>query len=410
MDSLRQRLSAVCVQNPPDGAEAEAEQCLDVAMQGAKSGETGPIELWLDMILQEGVSAQLPRAGIPAFLRSLEASDGLGEQIVVHIGEKALNLLETRRLMFEENIVRLRKVLSGVFEKQEDFVKAAQILAPITEYHHLRIFTPNLKFGDLLHIAELYLKGDSHVQADSFISRASVLQADVDDQKLFIKFQEMYTTILDLKRRFMDAAQRYYDLSWQPSEYIAEDEREYVLERAIVCTILSGAGQQRTRMLGILYRDERSHRLDVYDVLKKTHLQRLLGKADMELFAKRLGAHQLATLADGSTILDRAVREHNLLCVSQLYNNIAISELALLLGFSESVAEKTAATMISEGRMEGRIDQKEKMIYFADDERDIQRWDDKVHGICLQLNDCLEKIQELHPDGIPNVNSMDIAS
>lgn len=59
----------------------------------------------------------------------------------------------------------------------------------------------------------------------------------------------------------------------------------------------------------------------------------------------------------GSTILDRAVTEHNLLAASKLYNNITFPELGALLQISPAKAEKIASQMITEGRMNGYIDQ-----------------------------------------------------
>lgn len=59
----------------------------------------------------------------------------------------------------------------------------------------------------------------------------------------------------------------------------------------------------------------------------------------------------------GSTILDRAVTEHNLLAASKLYNNITFNELGSLLQITPASAEKIASQMITEGRMKGYIDQ-----------------------------------------------------
>lgn len=69
-----------------------------------------------------------------------------------------------------------------------------------------------------------------------------------------------------------------------------------------------------------------------------------------------MNALNLSTLS-GSTILDRAVTEHNLLAASKLYNNITFPELGALLQISPAKAEKIASQMITEGRMNGYIDQ-----------------------------------------------------
>ena len=89
-------------------------------------------------------------------------------------------------------------------------------------------------------------------------------------------------------------------------------------------------------------------------------------------------AHQKALTADGSTILEHAVIEHNLLAASKLYNNITFEGLGpvpaysptppltpsspppppgLLLEIPQNKAERIASRMITEGRMNGHIDQ-----------------------------------------------------
>lgn len=66
----------------------------------------------------------------------------------------------------------------------------------------------------------------------------------------------------------------------------------------------------------------------------------------------------------GSTILERAVIEHNLLSASKLYNNVTFNELGALLEISPSKAEKIASQMITEGRMNGFIDQILAIVHF----------------------------------------------
>lgn len=71
-----------------------------------------------------------------------------------------------------------------------------------------------------------------------------------------------------------------------------------------------------------------------------------------------------ATTSDGTTILDRAVFEHNLLSASKLYNNITFEELGALLETPPAKAERIASHMISEGRMNGYIDQISSVVHF----------------------------------------------
>ncbi len=67
----------------------------------------------------------------------------------------------------------------------------------------------------------------------------------------------------------------------------------------------------------------------------------------------------------GSTIVDRAIIEHNLLAVSKLYNNIKFKELGTLFEISAEKAEKIASKMISEERMNGYIDQINSIVHFG---------------------------------------------
>ncbi len=66
----------------------------------------------------------------------------------------------------------------------------------------------------------------------------------------------------------------------------------------------------------------------------------------------------------GSTILDRAVIEHNLLSASKLYNNISFEELGSLLEIPPAKAEKIASQMITEERMNGYVDQIDSIVHF----------------------------------------------
>lgn len=47
-------------------------------------------------------------------------------------------------------------------------------------------------------------------------------------------------------------------------------------------------------------------------------------RGEVDAFAATLKAHQMALLPDGSTVLSKAVMQHNLLSASKLYNNITV--------------------------------------------------------------------------------------
>lgn len=141
-----------------------------------------------------------------------------------------------------------------------------------------------------------------------------------------------------------------------------------------MCAVLAGAGPQRSRMLATLYKDDRSQRLPHYSILEKMYLDRVLRSNEVSEFASTLKQHQLALLPDNTTVLDRAVIEHNLLSASKIYNNISFEELGALLGVKAEQAEARASKMMGEGRMSGNIDQIERLIFF-----------DRTHGAQLRM-------------------------
>jgi COP9 signalosome complex subunit 4 len=119
-------------------------------------------------------------------------------------------------------------------------------------------------------------------------------------------------------------------------------------------------------------------------------LDRILRSAEVKDFEGTLKPHQLARVAlssndklasavqaddeandpsvskrtGPSTVLDRAVMEHNLLASSKIYNNITFHGLGALLDLTPGAAENMARKMIEQGRLKGFIDQVDKIIWF----------------------------------------------
>eukprot|EP01136_Pigoraptor_vietnamica_P038491 Opistho-1_new@107890 len=131
------------------------------------------------------------------------------------------------------------------------------------------------------------------------------------------------------------------------------------------------------------------------------YLDRIIRRQQVEDFAKTLFPHQLAVTPDGSTILERAVIEHNLRAASRLYKSIAFAELGALLEISPEKAEKIASQMITEGRMSGSVDQIDGLILFETANMALPSWDAQVRDICLQVNGIIDHIVQRHPEFAP---------
>jgi len=275
-----------------------------------------------------------------------------------------------------------------LYEGEEEWKEAAKILIAIPLDTGQRVLEPEYKVNIYVKIAQLYLEDDESVQAEAYINRASELIHQCKDEVLKLRYKVCFARIVDYKRQFMKAALRYYELS----QIVPEQERMEALQYSVICAILAAAGPQRSRMLSTLFKDERTSKTDIYPILEKMYLERILRKPEVEKFAKELRPHQTAVLADGSTVLDRAVIEHNLLSASKLYNNITFAELGALLDISPEKAEKVAARMMEEQRLRGSIDQIEKLIIFENSQESLSQWDTRIASACNSVNNILETV------------------
>ena len=216
-----------------------------------------------------------------------------------------------------------------------------------------------------------------------------------------MQYKTCYARISDAKGRFVEAAMRYYELSQAEPEGRSagksEARRSEALSNAITCAILASAGPQRGRVLAMLVKDERCAFLPAFGMLQKVYLERILRAEEVSAFGAALRPHQLAISDDGLTALSRAVSEHNLLSASKLYNNISVAELGALLGVGSDRAERTAAKMISEGRLAGSIDQVDGMVTFGEAEDGgavVEQWDAQIMNVCLQVDAVVELMEK----------------
>ncbi|WAQ96812.1 CSN4-like protein [Mya arenaria] len=330
----------------------------------------GQVCLGTHIVLNEVVSLVISRQLLSVFCSQLpQLEDVTAKQIALFTLEK----VQARVISFEEQVSDIRQHLADIYEREGAWKEAANILVGIPMETGQRQYKPEYKLETYLKIARLYLEDADPVQAEAYINRASLLQTDSQNQELQIHYKACYARVLDFRRKFIEAAVRYNELSYK--SLVAEDERITALKNALICTVLASAGQQRSRM----------------------YLDRIIRSSELEEFAALLQPHQKAVTADGSTILDRAVIEHNLLSASKLYNNISFPELGSLLDIPPAKAEKIASQMITESRMNGYIDQIDSIVHFECRET-LPTWDRQIQGVCFQVNNIIEKITATEPD------------
>lgn len=373
-------------QNPDQ--KAKTEQYRSALHTFLASGHVEACKAFVDHMLTDDVPLVISRQLLQVFAQEICK---LPAAVHRPVASYALEHIQPRVVSFEEPVTHLRENLALLLEREEDWSRAAQTLAGIDLDSGLRNVDTQYKLSKNIKIAMLYLEDEDSVNAEVYIKKAAALIGSCKDDCLELQYKTCYARILDSKRRFLEAALRYYELSSMGARtvggtMIGEDDLAQALGSAITCTILAAAGAQRSRMLSTLYKDERSCHLPVFPFLEKMYLERVLRRDEVLTFAGTLKAHQMAELSDGSTVLDRAVMQHNLLSASKLYKNISIQELGNLLGVPMAKAEALAADMIKEGRLPGSIDQVEALIRFDDKVEPLLQWDDQIACVCNQVN------------------------
>ncbi|KAK3938063.1 hypothetical protein QBC46DRAFT_391068 [Diplogelasinospora grovesii] len=360
--------------------------------------------------LSLGIVATRSAVGdLVATLQSLENHDlwiQVGRHVLDGIGSGTTTL--TSSLL--DHAATIRELIATAHEANEDFRDAATVLAEIPLDSSQRRVSDKNKVMIWIRIVRNYLEVDDSTNAEAYLNKLKNVMHTVDDPELNLHFKLSAARIQDSKRQFLAAAQSYHDISL--SADIAEEERLHTLGMAIKCAILAPAGPPRSKALARLYRDERSAALEEFGMLEKMFLNRLLSPAEVDKFAQGLAPHQLAITQDGSTVLAKAVTEHNLLGASRLYSNISFDALGLLLGLGADKAEDTTAKMIEQGRLKGSIDQIDRIIRFESGDASgkegsrraeglvhpaMRRWDNNVQAIAEDVERIIDALQSEFP-------------
>ncbi|KAI9894171.1 MAG: hypothetical protein M1814_004025 [Vezdaea aestivalis] len=328
------------------------------------------------------------------------------------VGQHILTLIQSRAVSFEEQDAKLRLLLADSYESQEDWAEAAKVLQNIQLESSQRRITDEEKVEIWIRIIRCLLENDDTTSAETYLNRTKNVIGNFTNTNLNLHLEMSKAKISDAQRNFLSACSSYYSLSLSP--LVAEDDRLQSLSAAMKCAILAPAGPQRSRTLGRLYKDERASQVEEFSILEKIFFDRLLSPIEVETFSKNLQPHQLAKIADGSTVLAKAVIEHNLLGASRLYENIHTKDLGILLDLSAEQAEGYAARMIEQGRLVGRIDQIDQLIFFDGVEgtgekssagqahrtvgKELRRWDSNVQGLSEEVERVTTLLQNEYPE------------
>ncbi|KAF3480831.1 COP9 signalosome subunit CsnD [Arthroderma uncinatum] len=363
--------------------------------------------IFLGSLLSGNISIIASRPLLDSFITSLKP---LPASTRIEVGLPAIIALQSRSTSVEEQDAHLRETLADAYEEVEEYSQAARVLQAIHLDSSQRHISDEEKIRMWIRIIRLYLEDDDAGGAEMFLNKIKNLPTKTEDPVLRLHFQLSQARILDARRRFLEASQEYLAVSLASG--VDEEDRLQALSAAIRCVVLAPAGPQRSRALSRLYKDDRSSSLEEYSILEKIFRDQLLTEDEVTTFAAGLVPHQLAQTADGLTVLDKAVIEHNLLAASRLYENIRVEDLGLVLGLKATddvtageKAEAYAARMLEQGRLKGTIDQIDGVISFdseADGDgrtgRNLRHWDAGVQTLAEDVENVAAAIMDEFPE------------
>ncbi|KAG5894478.1 hypothetical protein JTB14_032506 [Gonioctena quinquepunctata] len=229
------------------------------------------LQIFIEAIVNENVSLVISRQILTEISSHLMK---LPDDVSKAVSHYMLEKVQPRVISFEEQVASIRQHLADIYERNQMWKEAAGVLVGIPLETGQKQYTVDYKLETYLKIARLYLENDDPVQAEAFINRASLLQAESRNEQLQIYYKVCYARVLDYRRKFIEAAQRYNELSYR--SIVHDDERMTALRNALVCTVLASAGQQRSRMLATLFKDERCQQLPAVAILEKMYLERII--------------------------------------------------------------------------------------------------------------------------------------
>ena len=175
---------------------------------------------------------------------------------VVEVMNVTLKFLPTTVENGADNKLR-EKLFDHKVNKEGDYAGAARVLAGMRmedDPNSVYCMDPAARCDVYVKIAECFLAEDLTAESDSAVNKAGTVLESINNPEehmgLILRYKSTYARVLDANRKFLQAAQRYHDLSQSLTDQIDADDLLQMLGRAATCAILAPESPQRRRILG----------------------------------------------------------------------------------------------------------------------------------------------------------------
>jgi len=390
--------------------EEKKQQYLSLVNELLATEDKKNLETFIEHIASQNgiISRPIVQEFAEKYREKRKAGNGAG---LLQTCEKAITTLSNSQTMaFQEYTNSLRFDVAKVYQKDQSvptdenddksvYQKAAIHLSKINLEREDSSISPQDKVKIWIDCARLYLVDALYREAEIFVNKCAPFMNQKPMKEIYkIRFWSCMASCQDYNGKNHQAATGYYRLSEKIHD---EDTALDKLSKGIKCVVLIPAGPSRDRLLAKYYRDERVARLEGFSFLEALFVGRFLTKNEIEAFQGGLEEHQQKKTKEGWTQLEKASIEHNLIAAAKVYNNILLTDLGHVLGVTEEKAEEIAANMISEGRLQGEIDQSKSLLHFHVTPA-LTEWDTHIEITCSAVNSVVDKISALHPEWVSN--------
>ncbi|KRY65827.1 COP9 signalosome complex subunit 4 [Trichinella pseudospiralis] len=335
----------------------------------------------IDFVLSERMGLTATRTFISGFLDIVkEMSESLAVPLVTHVLES-----------LEGRVVAIKLFLADTAAKKQEWRKAADYLASIPWENRSEDIEGAFAY---LRIAAYYIEAADFQEAETYVHRSSQIfkceNCDIEARK-----KMLCARILQGRQKFNDAAKRFYEVSL--CILLPVEERTQMIRSAVLCAILSPVNQLRSRLLSALYKDSRTKQFPLFPILEKMFFENILPLDLAAEVEKELPVHQLQPTKDGFTVAQSAFIEHGLMSASKFYKNITLKDMGNLLHVSEETAEKFAARMIFQNRLDAQIDGIKKILMFKT-RSGLEFLNEHIRYACESLNSINDDIAAAYPE------------
>ena len=141
---------------------------------------------FIDAIVNENVSLVISRQLLTEVAGHLTNQPDAISKAVSHY---TLEVVQPRVISFEDQVGAIRQRLADIYEREQNWRQAAQVLVGIPLETGQKQYTVSYKLETYLKIARLYLEDEDPVQGEAFINRAAQLQTQTKDEHLQIIYK-----------------------------------------------------------------------------------------------------------------------------------------------------------------------------------------------------------------------------